>query len=196
MDSPHFGISMGSGAGKSTLVAFWVMQELRRGAIAMVLDPKSISLPWLIKDADGNDDWLSNIAYLSTPAELHQGMVWLGGELQQRTERARSLIDASCRLRESVGPRLLVVAEEMNLATPTLKELWACIRDKDDPKRSPALTGFGGVSFAGRALKMHILMVGQMLTAEATGSRDSSIKSNVGLGAGKVRAGRVAHHRR
>jgi hypothetical protein len=38
-----------------------------------------------------------------------------------------------------------------------------------------------GVSFAGRAPRMHILMVGQMLTAEASGSRDSSIKSNVGV---------------
>ena len=40
LDSPHFGINMGSGGGKSNLAAFWLMQQLHRGAIALVLDAK------------------------------------------------------------------------------------------------------------------------------------------------------------
>ena len=52
-DSPHVAINMGTGAGKSSLAAFWLMQELRRGAIAMVLDSKWHSHPWLFKDEQG-----------------------------------------------------------------------------------------------------------------------------------------------
>ena len=85
LDSPHFGIAMGTGGGKSNLAAFWLVQELRRGAIAMVLDAKWFSHPWLIKDSDGEYDQLPNVAYLSSPAELHAGMVWLGAELDRRT---------------------------------------------------------------------------------------------------------------
>lgn len=181
LDSPHFGIAMGTGAGKSNLAAFWLVQELRRGAIAMVLDAKWFSHPWLIKDADGEYDQLPNVAYLSSPAELHAGMVWLGAELQRRTQVARRAVTASGSLRGDVGPRLIVVAEELNMASAMLRQYWADVREKDDPKRSPAFTGFGAVSFAGRALKMHLFLIAQMATAEVTGSRDSSVKSNVGV---------------
>ena len=57
---------MGSGGGKSNLAAFMLMQELRRGAIALVLDAKWISHPWLIG--------LPNVAYARTPASLHDVM--------------------------------------------------------------------------------------------------------------------------
>jgi hypothetical protein len=181
LDSPHFGIAMGTGGGKSNLAAFWLVQELRRGAIAMVLDAKWFSHPWLIKDTEGEYDQLPNIAYLSSPAEMHAGMVWLGAELARRTRVARRAVTASGSLRGDVGPRLIVVAEELNMATPLLKQYWADVRDRDDPKRSPAFAGLGAVAFAGRALKMHMFLIGQMLTADVTGAKDSSVKSNVGV---------------
>ena len=67
------------------------------------------------------------------------------------------------------------------MAASMLKQYWADVRDRDDPKRSPAFTGLGAVSFAGRALKMHMILIAQMATAEVTGFRDSSVKSNVGV---------------
>jgi hypothetical protein len=181
LDSPHFAINMGSGAGKSALAAFWLMQVLRRGGIAMVLDAKAFSHPWLFKDEDGEYDQLPNVAYLYTPQGMHDGMEWLGGELERRTHVARRAVDAAGRLRGDVGPRLFVFAEELNLAVPQLKQLWAEIRDPSEPKKSPALTAFGACSFAGRAVKIHLVLIGQMLTAEVTGSRDSSVKANVGV---------------
>ena len=181
LDSPHFGINMGSGGGKSNLAAFWLMQQLHNGAIAMVLDAKWNSHPWLIKDDDGEYDQLPNIAYLSSAEELHAGMVWLGAELKRRMQVTRRGVTASGAVRADIGPRLIVVAEELNLAMPQLKEFWAEIRQKDDVKKSPALTGFGSISFAGRSLKCHAWLVGQMVTAEVTGSKDSSVKQSVGV---------------
>jgi hypothetical protein len=181
LDSPHFAINMGTGGGKSSLAAFWLMQELRRGAIALVLDSKWFSHPWLFKDEDGNWSPLPNVAYLSTPAQLHAGMVWLGQELRDRNERARRMVDASGRLRGSVGPRILILAEELNFATPQLRQHWADIREPSDVKKSPALTSFGAVAFAGRAVRMHLILIGQMLTADVTGSKDSSVKENIGV---------------
>ncbi len=181
LDSPHFAINMGTGGGKSTLAAFWLMQELRRGAFAMVLDSKWFSHPWLFKDEDGEYSPLPNVAYLSTPAQMHAGMMWLGGELNYRNEVARRAVDASGRLRGSVGPRLIILAEELNFATPQLRQYWADIREPSDVKKSPALTSFGAVAFAGRAVRMHLILIGQMLTADVTGSRDSSVKENIGV---------------
>jgi hypothetical protein len=181
LDSPHFGVNMGSGAGKSNLAAFWLLQELRRGAIAMVLDAKYFSHPWLIKDAAGEYAQLPNVAYLSSPAELHAGMLWLAAELGRRTRVAQRAVTASGRLRGDVGPRIIVIAEELNMAMPQVKQHWADIRTSDDVKKSPALTGLGAVAFAGRALKMHLMLIGQMLTADVTGGKDSSVKQNVGV---------------
>src|SRR5262249_54335732 len=53
-DSPHLAINTGTGGGKSNLAAFWLVQRLPRGDIAMVLDSKWFSHPWLFKDAEGN----------------------------------------------------------------------------------------------------------------------------------------------
>ena len=180
-DSPHLAINMGTGGGKSNLAAFWVMQELRRGAVVMVLDNKWWSHAWLYKDAEGEYAQLPNIAYLSSPAQMHAGMVWLGNELDRRNQVAKRAVDASGRLRGNVGPRIIVVAEELNFATPKLRDYWAEIRERDDPKKSPALASLGSVAFAGRAVKMHMILIGQMLTADVTGSRDNSVKENIGI---------------
>lgn len=180
-DSPHLAINMGTGGGKSTLAAFLLMQELRRGAIAMVLDSKWWSHAWLYKDAEGEYDYLPNVAYLSSPAQMHAGMMWLGAELDRRNRVARRAVTASGTLRANVGPRIIIVAEELNQAMPLVRQYWADQRSGDDPKRSPALAGLGAVAFAGRAVKMHLLLIGQMLTAEVTGSRDSSVKENIGI---------------
>ncbi|MGO9080384.1 MAG: NUMOD4 motif-containing HNH endonuclease [Streptosporangiaceae bacterium] len=128
-DSPHIGLSMGSGGGKSTLAAFLLMQELHRGALALVLDGKWISHPWL--------NGLPNVAYARTPHEMHQALAWLGAELLDRRNRVALLsVDVNGRIRANVGPRIFIVAEELNLAMPKLRALWQDIRARDDPVRS------------------------------------------------------------
>src|SRR5215813_9145497 len=81
----------------------------------------------------------------------------------------------------SVDPRPGAVDEELNYASPELRNYWAEMREKDDPKKSPALTAMGALSFAGRAVDMHLKVIGQMLTADVTGSRDNSVKENIGV---------------
>jgi hypothetical protein len=178
-DSPHFGISMGSGGGKSNLAAFWLLQELRRGAIGMVLDAKWFSHPWLFKDEAGEYAQLPNVAYARSAAQLHSALIWLGGELERRNQVAMRAVDARGRVHGTVGPRILIIAEELNLATPKLQQHWAEIRDPSDPKRSPALTALGEVAFAGRAVKMHMIIIGQMLTAKTLGGGD--VRENMGV---------------
>jgi hypothetical protein len=178
-DSPHFGISMGTGGGKSNLAAFWLVQELRRGHVALCLDAKHFSHPWAFKDMDAEYGQLPNVGYARWIPDLHDAMIWLGQELSRRTLEAERIINAKGALLGDVGPRIWIVAEEMNLATPLLKQHWADIRGKDDVKKSPALTGLGAVAFAGRAVKMHLIVIGQQLTAETLGG--GSVRENIGV---------------
>ena len=178
-DSPHFGISMGTGAGKSNLAAFWLLQELRRGAIALILDSKRTSHPWVYKDMDAEYGQLPNVGYARRTTDLHNAMTWLGEELERRNQVAERIIDARGDLHGDVGPRLWIVAEELNMAESLLKQHWADIREKDDPKKSPAMTGMAQVAFAGRAVKMHLLVIGQQLTAASLGG--GAVRENIGV---------------
>ena len=182
-DSPHMAINMGSGAGKSSLASFLLVQWLRRGAFAMVLDAKWASLAWCFKDAYGEYDYLPNVAYLSSVEGIHDGLCWLGEQLRWRNQAIAQAKMAGGGMRASVGRPIVVVAEEMNYVTPDLKDYWTEIR-KDipgAPKKSPALKALGALAFAGREADMYGLLIGQMLTADATGSRDNSIKTNIGI---------------
>jgi hypothetical protein len=181
LDSPHFAINMGTGAGKSNLAAFYLVQHLTRGGIAMVLDAKQFSHPWLFKDETGEYAQLPNVSYCWTTEQIHDAMVWLGDEVARRNAVARRAVTASGSLRGNVGPRILIIAEELNFGMTDLKQYWSEIREPDDLPRSPALKGLAKVAFAGRAVKMNMVLIGQMLTAEVTGSRDSSVKENVGV---------------
>lgn len=182
LDSPHFSLAMGSGGGKSNTAAFWLVQRLMRGDLALILDAKYFSHPWAFKDMDAGEGLLPNVAYARTTAELHSAMVWLAVELQRRTEAAMRAVNARGDILahlDDIGPRLWIVAEELNLATPRLKQFWSDIRDPDQPKRSPALDGLGAVAFAGRAVKMHLIVIGQMLTAASLGGGD--VRENMGV---------------
>jgi len=179
LDSPHFGEAMGTGAGKSNAAAFWLIQELMRGSCALVLDAKWISHPWTFKDMNAQYGQLPNVAYARTTEQLHNAMIWLGVELQRRTEAADQYVNAKGDILGDIGPPLWIIAEELNLAIPRLKQYWASIREEEDPKRSPALDGMAAVSFAGRAVRMHLIVIGQMLTAASLGGGD--VRENIGV---------------
>jgi hypothetical protein len=179
IDSPHFGLAMGTGGGKSNTAAFLLVQEMMRGAYTLILDAKWFSHPWAFKDMHAGYSQLPNVAYARTTADLHNAMVWLGVELQRRTEAAEQAVNANGDILGDVGPTIWIVAEELNLAVPRLKQYWAGVRDKEDPKRSPALDGMAAVSFAGRAVQMHLVVIGQMLTAATLGGGD--VRENIGV---------------
>jgi hypothetical protein len=168
-DSPHIGISMGSGAGKSTLAAFIVGQLLFKGWIAMMLDNKLISHPWART--------LPNVAYAGDVAEVHDAMVWLGGDLDWRKGVALGSADMFGVIHGNVGARMLVVAEELNMLADELRVYWAEILQGRG--KSPAIRGMRKGLFAGRQLGQHWLMMAQLMEANAAGG--SAGRENVAV---------------
>jgi hypothetical protein len=171
-DSPHLGLSMGSGAGKSVTARTVLAQLLYKGAIGIILDFKMISHHW----AHG----LSNVAIVRRPAEIHDMLVWLGGEVQRRNEVAFAGAGIDGTVNADVGPRIMVVAEELNATIAQLKAHWRKIKPKGGPDRSPALDALDMVSFTGRQVRAHILYIGQRLSDKATGGGGDA-RENIGV---------------
>jgi hypothetical protein len=181
-DSPHVAITAGTGGTKSNLGGWLLLQVLLRGGIGLVLDAKRrLSYPWLLKDMDRNLSQLPNVAYAWTTEQLHDGGAWLSEELDRRGDVAFAGMDTRGQVHANVGPRQFTMAEELNLAVPRLKQYWGQIKAPGDPPKSPALTGIGEDAFAGRQVRKHLVLVGQALTAEVTGSKDSSVRQQCGI---------------
>jgi len=171
-DSPHVGLSMGSGAGKSVTARALLAQQLHRGAIGLVLDYKMISHQW----AEG----LPNVMIYRRPHEIHAALLWLGREVERRNEVALAGADMDGNVHAVVGPRLIVVAEELNATAARLKAYWRQQRDKDDPARSPALEALDATSFMGRQVLVNIIYIGQRLSVRAAGG-DGDARENIGV---------------
>ncbi len=164
-DSAHLGLTMGSGAGKSVTARFFGAQMLYLGAVVLILDPKRISHMW----ARG----LPNVAYARDDEELHEALLWLQGEVDRRNRVADIAADVEGNVNANVGPRIFVIAEELNAAMKRLRAYWRHERGPGDPIRSPALDALDEVMFTGRQVRVNVLMIGQRLSAEATGGGDA-----------------------
>ena len=181
-DSPHIAITAGTGGTKSNLGGWLLFQMLLRGAIGLALDAKRrLSYPWILKDENRRLVQLPNVAYAHTVAQLHVGMSWLSEELDRRGDVAFAGMDTRGQVHANVGPEFFGLAEELNLAVPRLRLYHQENRGPGGPTRSPAFTGLGETAFAGRQVRMHLILIGQMLTAEVTGSKDSSVRSQCGI---------------
>ena len=164
-DSPHIGLTMGSGAGKSVTARFFGAQMLYKGAVVVILDPKRISHMW----ARG----LPNVAYARDDEELHEMLLALQREVDRRNRVADIAADVEGKVNANVGPRIFVIAEELNAAMKRLRAYWRRERGPGDPVRSPALDALDEVMFTGRQVRVNVLMIGQRLSAEATGGGDA-----------------------
>jgi len=157
-DSPHILVSAGSGGGKSVLTKLLVCQGLNRGAGAVILDYKRSSHAW----ARG----IPGVLYARDIDEIHDALIALGAEAERRN-RASDDPDID------VGPRIFLVAEEMNATIFKLVEYWAAIRDKEDPKTSPAIAGLRDVLFMGRSVRINVIAIAQMMSARAIGGPEA-----------------------
>ncbi len=168
-DSPHLGLSIGSGGGKSATARALAAQRLYRGDIVLILDVKMISHQW----ARG----LPNAHIARRPHEIHQALVWLGGEVDRRNEVALAGSDIEGNVHGTVGPRLVVVCEELNATMRVLRRYWA---QMDGKGRSPALDALDATSFMGRQVLVNIVYIGQRLSVKAIGG-DGDARENIGV---------------
>ena len=194
-DSPHLGIGMGTGAGKSNLAAFWLVQRLRRGDFALIVDGKRFSHPWAFKDMAAGYDLLPNVGYVRSISDIHDALVWLGLELAARNQYVEQKINAKGDVLGAKPRRLFAVLEELNYVVPQLKSYWARQRDlllaiakeegtEKPPKQSPALMALSAAAAAGRAVGIHLIFIGQRLDAEVlggTGGQGGAVRGNIGV---------------
>lgn len=161
-DSPHVLISAGTGGGKSTILRCITCQFIHNGAHAFVLDFKRISHTW----ARG----VPGVTYCRDISEIHDALVRLAQEGRRRLTLAEQLADDVLE-REPwrVGPRIVILLEEVNATMAQLKRYWAKIRESGDPKESPAVDALAEILFMGRQVRLHVLLVAQSATARAIG---------------------------
>lgn len=160
-DSPHVLVNAATGGGKSALMRSMTAQILARGGLATVLDLKRHSHRWT--------KGLPNVAYAKTIPEIGNALVELGLEVHRRNEIVENF-DGPVE-EAPVGPRLVIVFEEMNA---TMGQLQAYARNNRSKARTEysALDGLNDVMFMGRAAKVHILANAQYATNQAVGGGD------------------------
>jgi len=160
--APHIGWSMATNAGKSTAARGGIMQFLHDGGICLILDPKMDSHPW----ARG----LPNVRYCDTPKEIFDGLTWLSGEVDRRNAIGKKHGDiwgnVDPRL---VGPKLLVIAEELNSMEIDQAAYWRSIRQPGQPLKSESMTALGRALNMGRAKRVYIFPIAQELLVQSLG---------------------------
>ncbi|MFF5131089.1 pRL2-11 [Streptomyces syringium] len=158
-ESPHILVNASTGGGKSVTLRCITCQMLHHGAQAYVLDTKRISHPW----ARG----IPAVTYCADIADIHDALVELGWEGRRRVRVADELgIDADP---DAIGPRLLILLEEVNATMKQLARYWEKTRESGDPKVSPAVDALNEILYMGRQVRMHVLLVAQSATARALG---------------------------
>ncbi|WP_299542425.1 pRL2-11 [uncultured Streptomyces sp.] len=162
-ESPHILVNAAPGGGKSVTLRCIACQMLHHGSHVFVLDTKRISHPW----ASG----VPGVTYCRDIADIHDQLIALGLEGRRRTRVADDLgIDADPK---AIGPRLLILLEEVNATMKQLARYWEKIRESGDPKVSPALDALNEILYMGRQLRMHVLLVAQSATARALGGPEA-----------------------
>ncbi|MFE7216387.1 hypothetical protein ACFU93_42390 [Streptomyces sp. NPDC057611] len=132
---------------------------LHHGSRVFILGTKRISHPW----ANG----LPGVTYCRDIADIHDALVELGLQGRHRVRVAGELgIDADP---DAIGPRLLILLEEINATKKQLARYWEKIRESGDPNVSPAVDALNEILYMGRQVRMHVLLVAQSATARALG---------------------------
>lgn len=150
-DSPHILISAASGAGKSATARTIATQALIKGFEVVFLDVKRHSHRWAKN--------LPGVHYAGSVPEISSALRSLGVHLHKRNEIADNYPGA---IEDApVGPRILVVFEEMNATMDAMKDL-----EKQIPKgQLTPSRAFGDVMFLGRSVKISVVAVSQYAKA-------------------------------
>lgn len=148
-ESPHVLVSAPTGAGKSATTRSIAAQMMRNGAVATILDRKMHSHMW----AKG----LPNAGYAQTTTEIGNALCELGKEVHRRNaivsewmekDRGNNTVDNA-----PVGPRIVVVFEELNA---TMSDLNALTRRIPQGTYNAA-QALADIVYMGRAAQVHIV---------------------------------------
>ncbi|MEW1724733.1 hypothetical protein [Streptomyces sp. NPDC093109] len=144
-EGPH--VLVCTGTGSTTILRTLTAQLLHHGSHALVLDLKRVSHRW----ASG----VPGVTYCRDIADIHNALVGLRAEFQHRLD----LIDQHGDIDDL--PRLTLVFEAADNTLHQLARYWDTIREKDDPKTSPAVDALEYVLFVGRQDRIHVLVSSQ-----------------------------------
>jgi hypothetical protein len=165
-DSPHVLLSAGSGAGKSVLLRAILAQALAKGAYGIILDVKQVSHMW------ANN--LPNCEYHRSAESIHERLLELLDEVERRNKLVVDNADEAGNTDHiDVGPRIFLLAEEMNATVNKLQRHWRKIKQKGDPNTSPAIEALQELLFMGRQVKIHVIAVAQMASARSMGGPEA-----------------------
>jgi len=158
-ESPHILVNASTGGGKSVTLRCIACQMIHCGSLAYILDTKRISHLW----ARG----VPGVTYCADISDIHDQLIGLGMEGRRRIRVADELgIGADP---DAIGPRLLILLEEVNATMKQLTRYWEKTRESGDPKISPAIDALNEILYMGRQVRMHVLLVAQSATARALG---------------------------
>jgi hypothetical protein len=160
VESPHILVSAGTGGGKSAIARSVATQRLMKGDIVVFLDVKQHSHRWAKRLAP-------NVHYAPTVPAIGRALVDLGRELHRRN----TVIDQWDGPVETapVGPRIIVVFEEVNA---TMRQLADMDRGRRSQGEYLAGDGFRDLTFMGRAARMHQVAFAQLATFRAMGGSE------------------------
>lgn len=203
-DSPHFAMSGASGTGKSVLGRVFLVQRLRRGDGAFILDPKKFShwrwagggkLPqdrvvYAYKTEDIHNSWLAIAAEGERRIEMEeeelavQRRVWIAvEEINTATKRLTRYWTSERKRRITVAKGLLAQAKElMGDSDLTLEEAASAVgldlAELDLPATSPAVVAMQESVAMGRELKIHVVVMAQRLSASVFGGNGGDIRES------------------
>lgn len=161
-DSPHPGMSMATNAGKSTAARGLIMQNLRQGGLVLIMDRKQVSQSWC-RDHPG-------VRYAASVEEIHAALLWLTTEIDRRFGLIKKHADIRGNVDPAlIGPRLFVMAEELNTLEQDISTWWRGFRNTGDPMKAPGLAALGRAMAMGRAGRVNVFPIGQKITAQSIG---------------------------
>lgn len=161
-DAPHVGLSMATNAGKSVTGRVALAQHCHRGGIGLVLDRKIVSQAWC--------DGLPNIRYARSCQEINDALMWTSEEIDRRYAAIQRHSDIHGNVDPAlIGPRLMMLVEELNTLEQDLRTWWREVRQPGDPAVCPALAVLARFVAMGRQGRMHMIPISQKLTCQSLG---------------------------
>jgi hypothetical protein len=120
---------------------------------------------------------MPNVIYARDISEIHNTLIAVKAEVDRRNGMVDELADENGELSPEataqIGPRIILVMEEMNATMNRLNAYWKKIKEKDDPAVSPAVEALADILFMGRAVLTNIIAVAQMMTAKTLGGPEA-----------------------